>query len=563
MTGRRNRGGRPRRPAAGPRTVFAVLCGGFFMTLLDAGIVNVAVPSLQSDLDARFDQVLWVVNGYLLALAVPLIAAARLGDRFGVRRLYVTGLVVFTVASALCGAATDVHQLIAARVLQGLGAALLTPQTFTFITVLFPPRERGTAFGVWGLVAGLSTVAGPLLGGVLVDAFGWRWIFLVNLPVGALSAVAALALAPPHRPGGTHRIDLPGLTLICLAMLAVSFGLLEGERYRWGTVAGPVTIPLLLALGVVLMGAFVVLQRGVGRAPRRARHPLVPLRLFADRNFALANAVMLCFGIAMAGLMLPLTLYLQAVRGLSPGEAGVVLAVASFASGVAAPFVDRIGERVGRKALLLLGLVCYAAGLTVVAGRTGAGAGPGQFVPALVAAGVGIACVFVLMAKLAVGDLDPALTGAGSGVFNTTRQLGAVVGSAAVGALLQNRLGTALPRLAAQRADGLPPEVRDALTGHFGRLTAIDVHSGRAVTDALPSGLPPEVADKAGRVAAEVFRQGLTEALRETAVLPLAVSLAAVLCASALRPSRPETAAPEYVRSGTGIPARAQRKRQD
>lgn len=568
-----------------PRTVFAVLCGGFFMTLLDAGIVNVAVPAIQSDLHAGFDQVLWVINSYLLALAVPLIAAARLGDRFGPKRLYVTGLVVFTVASALCGVAGDVHELIAARVLQGLGAALLTPQTFTFITVLFPPRERGAAFGVWGMVAGLSTVAGPLLGGVVIDALGWQWIFLVNLPVGVLVTALAMALAPRTRTGTAHRFDLPGMVLICLALLAISFGLLEGERYHWGTVAGPVTIPLLLVLGGVLLVAFVVLQRA------ERREPLVPLRLFANRNFSLANAVMLCFGIAMAGLMLPMTLYLQAVLGLSPGGAGITLAVASFASGVAAPFVDRLGERVGRKALLVLGLLAYGTGLAVVAAQTGAGAGPLVFVPALVSAGVGIACVFVLMARMAVGDLDPSLTGAGSGVFNTTRQVGAVVGSAAVGALLQNRLHAALPALASRHAregSGLPREAREALVGHFTHLTAIDVHSGRSVTGTLPPGLPPEVADRTSQMAAEVFREGLVGALRETAALPLAVSLAAVVCASALRPPRsareadteadaeagsgvggeagPEVGREsdaECVRSGSGIPEKARRERAD
>nr|WP_277349061.1 DHA2 family efflux MFS transporter permease subunit [Streptomyces sp. HNM0575] len=523
------------RVRASPRTVFAVLCGGFFMTLVDAGIVNVALPAMLDDLDAGFDQVLWVVNGYLLALAVPLIAAGRLGDRFGPRRLYIAGLVVFTVASAMCAAAGDVHQLIGARVLQGLGAALLTPQTLAFVTVLFPPRDRGAAFGVWGMVAGLSTVAGPLLGGVVVDALGWRWIFLVNLPAGVLGTGAAVLLAPRPPPGPRHRFDVPGMVLICLALLSLSFGLLEGERYGWGTVAGPVTIPLLLVLGGLLLAAFVVQQR------LERREPLVPPRLFANRNFSLANAVMLCFGIAMAGLMLPMTIYLQAVLGLSPGEAGLALAVASFASGVAAPFVDRLGERIGRKALLVYGLIAYATGLAVVTGQIGAGAGPWQFVPALVAAGTGIACVFVLMAKLGVGDLDPALTGAGSGVFNTTRQAGAVVGSAAVGALLMNRLDAALPGLTARHTGGLPPGDRQSLGGRFTGLSPLDVH---------------------GDGASEAFRQGLAGALRETALLPLAVSLVALLCASALtRPRHEEKSGPEFVRSGTGIPAQAHGRR--
>jgi MFS family permease len=354
---------------------------------------------------------------------------------------------------------------------------------------------------MWGVVAGLSTVAGPVVGGLVVGTLGWPWVFLVNVPVGVVGIVLALLLVPDHRLGAVHRFDLPGTVLACLALTAISFGLLEGERYHWGTVAGPVTIPRLLVAGVVLAAAFVALQR------IERREPLVPLRLFRNRNFSLANAVMLCFGVAMAGLMLPLTLYLQSVLGLSPGGAGIVLAVASFSSGVAAPFVDRVGDRVGRRTLLVFGLLAYAGGLAVVAVQVGAGAGPWQFSPALAVAGVGIACVFVLMAKLAVGDLEPALAGAGSGVFNTTRQVGAVVGGAAVGALLQNRIHAALPGL----GDG------PVVTGD----------------------------------AAAVFRAGFAAALRETAVLPLAVSVVAVLCALALTPVR--EAGENLVRSGPGI----------
>ncbi|MFI5932099.1 DHA2 family efflux MFS transporter permease subunit [Actinoplanes sp. NPDC051494] len=417
-----------------PWSVLGILCAGFFMTLLDTSIVNVAVPAVQAGLGAGFDEVLWVVNAYLLALAVPMIAAGRLGDRFGPKRLYLAGLVLFTVASGLCGAATTVHELIAARALAGVGAAVLGPQTFAFITMLFPPDRRGTALGVWGMVAALSTVTGPLLGGVLVDSLGWRWIFLVNLPIGAVVVVLTLIHAPDPRPGAHHRFDLPGTVLICLALLAISFGLLEGERYDWGTVAGPVTIPLVLAAGVLLLAAFVALQRVADR------EPLIPARLFADRNFTVATVVMACFGFAMIGLALPLTIYLQTVLGMAPSRAGTVLAVASLASGVASPIVGRLSDRIGAKPLVVLGLTGYATGLTGVASQAGAGANPWRLVPFLIVTGLGIGCVFVLMAGLAVRDLDPGLAGAASGVFNTTRQIGSVLGSAAIGALLQNRL---------------------------------------------------------------------------------------------------------------------------
>ncbi|GGK74097.1 DHA2 family efflux MFS transporter permease subunit [Mangrovihabitans endophyticus] len=417
-----------------PWAVLSVLCAGFFVTLLDTSIVNVAIPRVRADLDAGLDQVLWVVNGYLLAFAVPLITAGRLGDRFGPRRVYLAGLSLFTLASALCGAAPGIDALIAARVLSGVGAALLGPQTFAFITILFPPSRRGAALGVWGAVAGLATATGPLVGGLVVGALGWRWVFLINVPVGILGVVLAALLAPDSRPGARHRFDVPGTVVISLALLAISFGLLEGQRYRWGPVAGPVSIPALLVVGTLLLGLFVLLQRA------GTREPLVPPALFASRNFTLASAVMLCFGFAMAGLALPLTLYLQDGLGLGPAAAGGVLAVASLASGLVAPFAGRAAARVGRIALLAGGLLAYAVGLSLVAASAQGAAGPWPLVPPLLLTGAGIGCVFMLVAELAVGDLPPHLAGAASGVFNTTRQVGGVFGAAAIGALLQDRV---------------------------------------------------------------------------------------------------------------------------
>ncbi|MEW2412818.1 MFS transporter [Streptomyces sp. NPDC046866] len=521
-----------------PWGVLAVLCVGFFMTLLDTSIVNVAVPAVQADLHAGVDRILWMVNGYVLALAVLLIAAGRLGDRFGPKRLYLAGLAVFTAASALCGAATSADGLIAARVLAGIGAALLGPQTFAFITMLFPPHRRGAAIGVWGMVAATSTVSGPVLGGVIVDALGWQWIFLVNVPIGVLGLVLAAVAVPDPRPGAHHRFDVPGLVLICSALLALSFALLEGERYHWGTVAGPVSIPVLLALGGLLLVLFVVRQR------MDTREPLVPLRLFAHRSFSVAGATMLCFGFAMVGLALPMTIYLQFVLGLSPSRAGMMPAVASFASGLVAPVGGRLSDRMGRRPLLLFGLAAYAAGLTAIAARAGVGANPWCFVPALIAAGIGIGCVFVVTANLAVGDVEPELAGAASGVFNTTRQIGAVLGGAVLGAVLQNRLGASAHEHALRRAAALPPEAAAAFVDHFTRVDALALHGGGGPAGA-PSASPvpgaaeaPELADALQRFGAEVLRSAFVDAMRQTMMLSVAVCLLALLCASRLQEPR-------------------------
>ncbi|MDQ6710928.1 MAG: MFS transporter, partial [Candidatus Dormibacteraeota bacterium] len=224
-----------------PWIVLAVLALGLFMTLLDLTIVNIAIPSILHDLNASLDQVLWVLNAYSLLYAVLLITSGRLGDIFGPRNLFVVGVVLFTVASALSGLAQDPTQLILARAGQGFGAALLAPQGLPIMTTLFPPQRRAGVFAIYGALAGVAVLLGPLVGGFIVSNFGWRWIFYVNLPVGLLTIALAFLFVPDLRPGRPHRLDFVGVGLATLGLLGVIFGLIEGQRYNWGTVAGLIT----------------------------------------------------------------------------------------------------------------------------------------------------------------------------------------------------------------------------------------------------------------------------------------------------------------------------------
>src|SRR6266542_2751695 len=265
-----------------PWAALLVVSLGFFMTLLDLTIVNIAIPDMISRLHASLDDVLWVINAYTLVLAVLLITAGRLGDLLGQRLMFVTGVVIFTAASAACGLAPGPSWLIAFRVGQGLGAAVLMPQTLAILTKVFPPERRGAALGVWGAVAGVATLAGPTLGGLLVTAFDWRYIFLVNLP-----------------------------------------GVVEGQRYNWGTITSFVTVPLVIGAGAVLLAVFLLAQ-----AARQDREPLVPFVLFRNRNFSLMNWVMCTVATGMMGIFLPLTFYLQSVLGFSALKAGLALAPA-------------------------------------------------------------------------------------------------------------------------------------------------------------------------------------------------------------------------------------------
>src|ERR687886_200690 len=246
---------------ANPWLVLVFLSLGFFMILLDTTIVNIAIPSLITELHSSLDQILWVLNAYLLVYAVLLITFGRLGDLLGPRRLFTIGLVIFTGASALCGLAQDGNQLIAARVLQGVGGAILTPQTLTIITSIFPPERRGAAFGIWGAVAGVAAVTGPTLGGFLVTYVSWRAIFYVNVPVGIVALFGALFIVPDLRPGRHHRFDVVGVLLASAGLFGIVFGLVEGERYSWGQFWNGITIPEIIAAGVIVLIVFVLFER--------------------------------------------------------------------------------------------------------------------------------------------------------------------------------------------------------------------------------------------------------------------------------------------------------------
>ena len=423
-----------------PWAVLLVLSLGFFMTLLDLTAVNVAIPSMIDTLHASLDEVLWVINVYILALAALLITFGRLGDAYGPRTLFIGGVAVFTVASVLCGLAQDPVQLITARAVQGLGAAALVPQTMAMIMGTFPPQRRGTALGVWGAVAGVATIAGPTLGGLLVSTAGWRWIFFVNVPIGVAVLVLAVVLVPDlRRAAAGHTLDLPGVGLVTVALLCLTFALTEGQRYDWN--AG---IWALLGGGVLLLAGFLIHQRA-----RQDGEPLLPFALFRHRDFAVMSFVSATVQVGMIGLFLPVMIYLQSVLGFSALEAGLVMAPSMVVSAVLSPIAGRLADRFGGKYLLMAGLALFAAGLAWLAAVAGVGSAWWEFQPALIVAGAGIGGVFGPMVTVALYGVEPRMAGAASGVLNTIRQIGTVIGSAAVGAVLQSRLAGAQPDEAA------------------------------------------------------------------------------------------------------------------
>jgi EmrB/QacA subfamily drug resistance transporter len=510
--------------------VLVTLCLGFFMILLDTTIVNVAIPSMIDDLGASLDQILWVINAYILVFAVLLITSGRLGDMWGPKRLFLAGLALFTLASVACGLSRSPELLITARVAQGVGAALLMPQTLSILTQIFPPDRRGAAFGVWSAMAGVAAATGPTLGGVIVTRWGWEWIFFVNLPIGVAALVLGALVVPDLRPARRHRLDLVGTALVTAALLLITFGLIEGEQHDWGRIWRFVTIPGLIGAGVVLLVVFLVVQY------RATAEPLVPFQILRDRNFSLMMFVSAAMSFALLGIFVSFLIYLQSVLGLSAMAAGFTVAPMAFTSIFISPLAGRLADRLGGKYVLMAGLAVFAAGTGHLVWAAEVDSGRWTFLPGLVVAGIGMGFTFPPMTTLAMRDVAPHLAGAASGVLNTTRQLGAVVGGAAVGALLQAQLSTQLRASAVAHAPELPAQYRDDFVAAFGRAAADGLRVGRGQAGAaLPADVPAEVT----RVATATFHEGFVAALRPSLALAIGVLAAAALSCLLIRGRQP------------------------
>ena len=439
---------------------------GFFMILVDTTIVSVANPAIKAALDpstSNLDNVVWVTSAYLLTYAVPLLVTGRLGDRFGPKNIYLIGLAIFTLASLACGLSGSLEMLILARAAQGLGAALMTPQTMAVITRTFPAERRGAAMGLWGATAGVATLVGPLAGGLLVDGFGWEWIFFVNIPVGIIAFVLAVRLVPQLETH-PHRFDVLGVVLSAVALFHIVFGLQEGQHYEWAA-----WVWVMIVAGVAVLAVFVWTQA------RTKSEPLVPLELFRDRNFAISNLAIAAVGFTVTSMALPMAFFTQLARGLTPTESALLLIPMAVLSGVLAPFAGRILDRVDPRVLLVPGLSLMVIGLIgyVLLMNTEAPVLLLLIPSAII--GVANAGMWGPLATTATRNLPPKQAGAGSGIYNTTRTIGSVIGSAAIAAVMQARLEANLPGAGdAAGGDfggggGMPPAVAEGFSTAMGQ----------------------------------------------------------------------------------------------
>ncbi|SEN24825.1 MFS transporter [Actinacidiphila rubida] len=404
-----------------------------FMMALDSLVVTTALTTIRRDLRASTATLEWTVNAYNLTFAVLLLTGAALGDRFGRRRVFTSGLALFTAASAACALSTDVGALIAFRALQGAGAALVLPLSLTLISAEFPPRRRGRAMGLYMGLTGLATFSGPFIGGVIAQGLAWQWIFWLNLPVGvAAVALTTRRVAESTGPGG--RFDLVGVVLVTLGALGLVWGLVRGDTAGWGSaeVLGSEVA------GVVLTAAFVLWER-------RAPAPMLPLRFFRHRAFATANPANFLLFASLYGTLFFLAQYFQTVDGCGPIGAGLRLVPWTATLMVCAPIAGRLTDVFGERTFVAAGMLAQSAGMAWIAFAAGPGTAYGELVPALVLGGAGMTMAMPAAQKAVVGAVRPQEIGQASGAFMMLRILGGVFGVAVTVAVFTSRGGYASP----------------------------------------------------------------------------------------------------------------------
>lgn len=525
-----------------PWLALLVLCLGTFAVLLDTTIVNVALPSLVTGLHAPLDQAIWVINAYLLVFAALLILAGRLGDLFGPRRMFTAGLALFALASAACGAAQSPGELIAARVIQGIGGAALTPQAMVIIQRVFPRERMGAAFGVFSSMVGLAAVSGPTLGGVLTTYLSWRWVFYVNLPIAAAGIALAYLFVPEVRSTRKPRLDVPGVLLAGAGLAAISYGVIEGQHYGWGTVRYGITIPEIIVAGVVLLAAFALWER-------RQADPLVPLALFGSRTFTIMVLLSAAVQFALQSMLLVNSINLQSALGFTAVRAGLTGLPLTLVMTALAPFAGRLTDRFGGKYVLLVGLAIYAAGISGVTAAASVHATSLTFAPALAVAGLGMGAIFAPLATMSMRAAPPVLAGAASGVLNTGRQLGATLGGAITGAVLAGQLAADLRTRAVAAAAALPASARRGFLDGEAAATRSGLQIGRGQAAAhIPAGTPAALASRLENLAHDVFARAYIAAMHPTLALSIAILLAGAAGCLLLR-RRPDGPDPDITPS--------------
>jgi EmrB/QacA subfamily drug resistance transporter len=415
------------------------------MIMLDNTVVFVALSAIQSDLDISTSELEWVVNGYALTFAVLMLTGGKLADLFGRRRIFIVGLAIFTASSLACGLATGASMLIGARVVQGVGSALMNPATLSIITATFPPRQRGTAIGIWVGVSAMALAIGPLVGGILTEQINWSWIFFINVPVGIVAIIVArLVIDESRDESEEQRLDLPGLLSSGVGLFALTYGLIESNNYGWTSAR----ILGSFAVAAVSLVLFVVLEH-------RQRVPMLDLSLFKNRTFAGANTVMLLVALAMFGVFFFNSLFLQRILHYSAIETGATFLPMTVLIVLIAPVAGKFSDRIGSRWLMGAGLVFLSASL-ISFSTLGIDSTFWDVLPGLLLGGVGMSLAMTPTTAAAMGSVPVDKAGVGSAVLNSMRQVGGSLGIALMGAIVASSVHVpdTDPRAASQFVDG-------------------------------------------------------------------------------------------------------------
>ena len=456
----------------------AIVSIGLFMVVLDNLVVNVALPSIHRDLGASIQSLEWTVNAYVLAYAVLLLTGAALGDRFGRKRMFITGIALFTASSAAAALAPSTALLIAARASQGIGAAIVTPLTLTLLAEAFPPERRGIALGVWSGISGIAVALGPLVGGAVIQAASWHWIFWINVPIGiALVPLAVTRLA--ESTGPSRRLDLGGLALASTGLFGIVFGLVQSQSEGWTNA----TVVVALAAGLTLVLAFI-------RYELRVAEPMLPLSFFAKRSFAVTNVVSLAMYFGMFGSIFFLSQFLQNVLGNSPLQAGVKLLVWTGATMVVAPLAGYFSDRYGSRLFMVAGLGLQAVALAWLAAIASVDVSYASMVGPFVLAGAGMGLVFAPSASAVLSSVNVSQAGQASGATNAIRELGGTLGIAVLATVFTSHGSYVSPQAF---VDGLVPSlwVGVGVLGAGALVAAVLPFSTRAVAQTSPAQTSP------------------------------------------------------------------------
>jgi EmrB/QacA subfamily drug resistance transporter len=408
----------------------AAVAFGLFMIMLDNTVVNVALPSMARDLGVGLSELEWIVTGYALTFASLMLTGGKLADLFGRRLIFVVGLAIFTGSSLACGLAESGDFLIGARIVQGVGAALMNPATLSIIAATFPPHQRGMAIGIWAGVSALALAIGPLVGGLLTQHLDWSWIFFVNVPIGILAIVASFVLIPESKDeSAEQRLDLPGLVTSAIGLFALTYGLIESNTHGWtsGRILGS------FAVAVVMLVAFVLLER-------HQRLPMLDLSLFRNGTFAGANLAVLLVALAMFGVFFFVSLYMQGILGYSAVQAGAAFLPMTVLIILFAPVAGKLSDKIGSRLLMTGGMLLVATQL-IWFSRQDEHSSYMNLLPGLLVGGMGMALVMTPSAAAAVRALPVDKSGVGSAVLNAFRQVGGSIGIALMGAIMAHEVG--------------------------------------------------------------------------------------------------------------------------